>query len=122
MVLLLTACATAGNLAILDSSKREQIKVGATKSHVQEMVGAPASVYFGAQGQETWSYTVAHVAMNPAAMIPVVGLFANDHNVESTSLVLMFNDEGKVQKIAYTEPTPRIDVPSAPDSNSGTER
>lgn len=102
--LIAAGCATVGNLAILDQSKREQVKVGTTKAEVTELVGSPTMVYFGPEGQETWSYHVSHAEMNPAAMLPVVGLFANSHNVQSTSLIVMFGDDGKVQKFAFTEP------------------
>lgn len=108
----LAGCAAVGNLAIDDKSKVDQIKIGVTtKGQVQELIGSPMTVYFGAEGLETWSYHIAHASVNPAAMVPVVGIFANRHNTESTSLVLMFSDDGIVKKMAYTEPTYRKETP-----------
>ena len=104
MLTVFMGCATAGNLAILDKDKREQVRIGTSKSQVQALIGSPTSVTFGAQGQETWSYQVAHSRLNPAVMIPVVGLFANNHDIEFTSMTLMFGDDGKVQKLAFTAP------------------
>lgn len=114
---LISGCATVGNLAIQDKTKVEQIKVGATtKGQVQELIGPPTVVNFGTEGLETWTYLVTTAKLNPAAMVPVVGLFANRHETESTSLVLMFSDSGVVKKMAYTEPSRPKEA--APENNS----
>lgn len=113
LLLVFCGCATAGNLAIQKKDKVDQIKVGVTtKRQVQELIGSPTMVQFGAEGMENWTYVVTTATMNPAAVIPVVGLFANKYETESTTLVLAFDDKGVVHKMAYTEPvTPAQEPP-----------
>jgi len=106
--LLLTACATSGNPAVLDQTIVDQIKIGqSTKEDVQRLFGKPTTTsvsQFNNFQSEVWAYGYAKHETNPLIYFPVIGLFViaaggwSEH--ESGSVAVSFDKEGIVRSMS----------------------
>jgi outer membrane protein assembly factor BamE (lipoprotein component of BamABCDE complex) len=109
--LLLTACATSGNPAVLDQAIVGQIKIGqSTKEDVQRLFGKPTTTsvsQFNNFQSEVWAYGYAKHETNPLIYIPVIGLFViaaggwSEH--ESGSVAVSFDKNGIVQGMSKSK-------------------
>jgi len=106
--LLLTACATSGNPAVLDQTIVSQIKIGqSTKEDVKRLFGEPNHTSITQvlnQQTEVWAYGYAKHETNPLLYVPVVGLFVlaagrwGEH--ESGSVAVSFDKDGIVRSMS----------------------
>ncbi len=109
--LLLTACATSGNPAVLDQTIVTQIKIGQyTKEDVRRLFGEPnytSATRMLDQQSEVWAYGYAKHETNPLIFVPVVGLFVmafggwSEH--ESGSVAVSFDKDGIVQSMSKSK-------------------
>ena len=106
--LLLAACATSGNPAVLDQTIVGQIKIGqSTKEDVRRLLGAPNHTSFTQvfnQQTEVWAYGYAKHETNPLLYVPIIGLFVmaaggwGEH--ESGSVAVSFDKDGIVRSMS----------------------
>ena len=101
LLILVSGCASAGNKQITDSSTVSKIEIGkSTKADVKLLVGEPTKVNFKDNGNtEIWEYVYKRGQVRPATFIPVVGWFAGGADVTGSTLTILFNDKGIVQKV-----------------------
>ena len=58
VLLVISACVSAGTKAITDAGVVSQIEVGkSTQADVTALLGYPITASYGGQGEETWHYT-----------------------------------------------------------------
>ena len=100
MFIFITGCATAGNKQISEPGTVAKIEEGkSTKDDVRALVGEPTKVNFRDNNTEVWEYIYKRGQVRPATFIPVVGWFAGGADVTGSTLTVLFNDKGIVQKV-----------------------
>ncbi len=73
VLLVISACVSAGTKAITDAGVVSQIEVGkSTQADVTALLGYPITASYGGQGEETWHYTYITTYPKPTAFVPVV--------------------------------------------------
>ena len=76
VLLVISACVSAGTKAITDAGVVSQIEVGkSTRADVTALLGYPITASYGGQGEETWYYTRVTMYPKPTAFVPVVKAF-----------------------------------------------
>ena len=103
----LAGCVSSGNTLILDESRVSQVKEGLTKDQVRNLIGEPEGMSTNNK-TEVWSYMHTEAQANAASFIPIVGLFAGGATGRSSSLILVFDADGKVQTINRSHGTNQI--------------
>lgn len=118
VLLALSGCVSSGNPTIRDEAVTAQIKIGATtKEEVRELLGKPNSIGKGSGNllvgvglpitpqinYEIWNYTHINVETNPAAFIPIIGLFFMGATASSSSVTIHFDENGIVRYLHTAE-------------------
>lgn len=102
-ILTLSACtAASGNKAIHDPERIAQVKKGeTTKDEVLDLFGSPTMTTFGDDDKnyETWHWTYSKSETRGTTFIPVVGGVFGGADTEASSLTIVFNEKGIVQKV-----------------------
>ena len=69
ILLVVSACVSAGTKAITDAGAVSQIEVGkSTQAEVAALLGYPITASYGGQGEETWHYTWITTYPTPAGV------------------------------------------------------
>lgn len=90
-----------GEKQITDPGKISQIQKGvSTKASIRAAFGDPEGTSFEANGDEIWTYSYVNTSVNPATYVPIVGVFAGGTTVQSSGLVVTFDDRGIVKAYA----------------------
>ena len=102
LLLVTSACVSAGTQAINDTGVVAKIEVGkSTRSDVVALLGYPLAATHKDQGlrEVTWHYSYATAYPNATAFIP--GVKALTHNLNETTRVLSvtFNKDGTVKNL-----------------------
>jgi outer membrane protein assembly factor BamE (lipoprotein component of BamABCDE complex) len=98
--LAVSACASAGNKQITDTAAVAKIEEGkSTKADVRALVGEPTKVNFRDNNTEVWEYVYTRGQVRPATFVPVVGWFAGGMDTTGSTLTILFNNNGIVQKV-----------------------
>jgi len=95
---LLTGCSTTGHR--VDQTQVDTIKVGDAKTDVQALIGPPDQIARSISGQETWIYAYSRTRPNAKRFIPLLGTFIGGKNVESQTVTVMFDQNGRVDDVA----------------------
>jgi len=101
MFIFISGCTTTGNKQISESGTVAKIEEGkSTKADVKALVGEPTKVNFKDNGNtEEWEYVYKRGQVRPASFIPVVGWFAGGADMTGSTLTILFNNAGIVQKV-----------------------
>ena len=76
VLLVVSACVSAGTQAITDAGVVSRIEVGkSSQADVAALLGYPITASYGGQGEETWHYTWITTYPKPTAFVPVVKAF-----------------------------------------------
>lgn len=107
MVVILTACATAGNKQMehqTESSVSQVIKEGkTTKSQINAQFGNATTTSFTDSGNEIWTYRHTRAVPHARNFIPFVGIVSSGADVVTKELVIMFDKEGVVSRYTMKE-------------------
>ena len=107
LVILLGACATAGNERLRDQtpeSMAQLIQEGrSTQAEVLKALGQADHVSFTDSGNEIWTYRYARATPQGRNFIPFVGMFSRGYDVATKELVVMFGTAGTVSKMTLHE-------------------
>lgn len=118
LVLFLTACASAGNMALKDENEKSvaaRIVEGQTsKQQIQAMYGPPTQTTFTDGGNEIWTYRYAYATPKAVNFVPIIGIFAGGADVQSKELVVMFNKDNIVAKYSMRESQQEVSRGIAP--------
>ena len=106
-VFVLGACASAGNMAIKEENENSVssriVEGKSTKQEVVAAYGQPSSSTFTDGGNEIWTYSYAHAYATGASYIPIIGIFAGGTNIQSKTLVIMFDKANIVVRFSMRE-------------------
>ena len=118
IVLVIAGCVSGGNPSIRDEATISQIKIGTTtKEDVRKLLGKPNSIGRGSgnlllgtalpitpqMNYEIWNYTHINVETNPAAFIPIIGLFFMGATASHASVTIHFDENGIVKYLNTAE-------------------
>ena len=112
VLLVVSACVSAGTKAITDAGCVSQIEVGkSTQADVAALLGYPLTASYGSQGEETWYYT--RVTMYPTAFqfVPVVKAFTPSLRETTREFAVTFSQDGTVKSLGLSQP-PQSPAPS----------
>ncbi|MCG0995991.1 MAG: hypothetical protein LKI03_05825 [Acetobacter indonesiensis] len=97
VLLLLSACSSAGNESIRNEtveSVDQKIKDGVTtKQEVRAAYGDPLETSFTDSGHEIWKYSFARMSQNGTNFIPYYGAFTAGSHGKAKTLSVIFNDQ-----------------------------
>ena len=100
VLLMLSACVSAGTKAITDAGVVSQIEVGkSTRADVTALLGYPLTASYGDQGEETWYYTRITTAPTTAAFVPVVKALTPSLRETTRELAVTFSRDGTVKSL-----------------------
>ncbi|MEO5348460.1 MAG: nuclear transport factor 2 family protein [Magnetococcus sp. YQC-3] len=102
MVMLLSACATAGK-EIKPEELSEFKKGKTTVEQVVAKLGDPTTASISDGGVRTLTYTFSHYQMRATSFIPYVGLFAGGADVRANSVVFTFGTDGRMTSYRTTQ-------------------
>ena len=113
VLLVISACVSAGTKAITDAGVVSQIEVGkSTRADVTALLGYPITASYGGQGEETWYYTwittyptARRVCARGQSRSPP--LWAKPPG----SCAVTFNRDGTVKSLGVNQP-PKSPAPS----------
>ena len=112
LLLVTSACVSAGTQAITDAGIVSMIEVGkSTQADVTALLGNPIATSYGDQGQETWHYTWVTAIPTPTAFVPVVKAFTPSLHETTQELAVTFNRDGTVKSLVRGQ-LPRNPQPS----------
>lgn len=94
---LAVGCSTTGRR--VSQTQVDTIRVGDSKSDVQARIGAPDQVGTNLSG-ETWIYSYSKSRPNAKRFIPLLGTFIGGKNVESQTITVAFDSQGRVADVA----------------------
>ncbi len=107
VLLVISACVSAGTRAITDAGVVSQIEVGtSTQADVTALLGYPLTASYGDQGEETWHYRYITTYPKPAAFVPLVKAFAPNLGETIRELAVTFNRDGTVKSLGVDQPAP----------------
>jgi outer membrane protein assembly factor BamE (lipoprotein component of BamABCDE complex) len=99
ILLVSSACLSAGTKAIKDAGVVSRIEVGkSTQADVAALLGFPITASYGAQG-ETWHYTYITATPQPTELIPLVKAFTPNLCETTRMLSVTFNRDGTVKNL-----------------------
>jgi outer membrane protein assembly factor BamE (lipoprotein component of BamABCDE complex) len=105
VLLVISACVSAGTRAITDAGVVSQIEVGtSTRAEVSALLGYPVTVSRGDQGEETWHYTYITTYPMPNAFVPVVKAVFPCLGETTRELAVTFSREGTVKSLGLDQP------------------
>jgi outer membrane protein assembly factor BamE (lipoprotein component of BamABCDE complex) len=93
---LMTGCSTSGRK--VSQADAEMIRAGDTKQDVQARIGVPDEVSKNLSG-ETWTYQYRRSSPNAKRFIPLLGTFIGGKNVETQTVTVKFDQDGRVQDL-----------------------
>jgi outer membrane protein assembly factor BamE (lipoprotein component of BamABCDE complex) len=109
LLLVISACVSAGTKAITDADIVSMIEVGkSTQADVTALLGYPIAASYGEEGEETWHYTWVTAAPTPTAFVPVVKAFTPSLHETTRELAVTFNRDGTVKSLV------RAQLPKSP--------
>ncbi|MGO8761677.1 MAG: outer membrane protein assembly factor BamE [Desulfobaccales bacterium] len=112
VLLMISACVSAGTKAITDAGVVSQIEVGkSTQADVTALLGYPITASYGLQGEETWHYTYVTAVPTAAAFVPVVKAVAPSLGETNRELSVTFERDGTVKSLELNQP-PKSPAPS----------
>jgi outer membrane protein assembly factor BamE (lipoprotein component of BamABCDE complex) len=112
LLLVISACVSAGTKAITDADIVSRIEVGkSTQADVTALLGYPLATSYSDQGKETWHYTWVTAAPTPTAFVPVVKAFTPSLHETTQELAVTFNRDGTVKSLVRGQ-LPRHPQPS----------
>jgi len=112
ILLMISACVSAGTRAITDAGVVSQIEVGkSTQADVTTLLGYPITASYGLQGEETWHYTYVTAVPTAAAFVPVVKAVAPSLGETNRELSVTFERDGTVRSLELNQP-PKSPAPS----------
>lgn len=104
LMMALAGCATVGNEKMRSETQAtvdsKLFKGKTTKSEVLAFYGSADDITLSSDGSEVWKYKFSNVAPKPANFIPFVGALAGGSDLNSKTLVVLFNEQGVIK--AYT--------------------
>ena len=105
VLLVISACVSAGTRAITDAGVVSQIEVGkSTRADVTAILGYPLTASYGDQGEETWHYTWITTYPTPTAFVPVVKAVAPSLGETTRTFAVTFNQDGTVKSLGVNQP------------------
>lgn len=106
LALLFASCATVGTE--MSQAQVSQIRKGTTtRTQMVERFGSPMNV--GIQnGKKSAMWNYNKVKNKPANFIPIVGLLAGGMNMQSQMLMVVFDENDRVEDYTYTDATPEV--------------
>jgi outer membrane protein assembly factor BamE (lipoprotein component of BamABCDE complex) len=105
VLLVISACVSAGTKAITDAGVVSQIEVGkSTQADVAALLGYPITASDGGQGEETWYYTWITTYPKPTAFVPVVKAFTPSLGETTRELAVTFSRDGTVKSLGVNRP------------------
>jgi outer membrane protein assembly factor BamE (lipoprotein component of BamABCDE complex) len=107
VLLVVSACVSAGTKAITDGGVVSQIEVGkSTRADVAALLGYPITASYGDQGEETWHYTWITAYPQPTAFVPVVKAVPPSLGETTRALAVTFSPGGAVKSLGFNQPSP----------------
>ncbi|QMI49741.1 outer membrane protein assembly factor BamE [Burkholderia sp. MBR-1] len=101
-----TGCASTGNQqlkgATRDQINHQIVQGKTTKDDVRRMYGDPMAVRFTEAGHEMWGYGFSKATPTVTSFVPVVALFSRGADVERRTLLVLFDERGVVEKVAFS--------------------
>jgi outer membrane protein assembly factor BamE (lipoprotein component of BamABCDE complex) len=105
ILLVISACVSAGTRAITDAAVVSQIEVGkSTQADVVALLGYPITASYGGQGEETWHYTYITTYPKPAAVVPVLKAITPNLSIATRELAVTFSPDGTVKSLGPNRP------------------
>jgi outer membrane protein assembly factor BamE (lipoprotein component of BamABCDE complex) len=105
VLLVISACVSAGTKAITDAGVVSQIEVGkSTRADVAARLGYPLTASYGGQGEETWHYTWVTAVPAATAFVPVVKAVAPSLCESTRELAVTFSRDGIVKNLGLVRP------------------
>jgi outer membrane protein assembly factor BamE (lipoprotein component of BamABCDE complex) len=105
VLLVISACVSAGTRAITDAAVVSQIEVGkSTQADVVALLGYPITASYGGQGEETWHYTYITTYPKPAAVVPVLKAITPNLSIATRELAVTFSPDGTVKSLGPNRP------------------
>ena len=108
LVALLIGCAgTAGNQKLADASKESItaniVEGKTTQAQVKALFGEPNTTSFTDGGNDVYNYAFSRASAQGVNYIPIVNLFARGYDVNTKTLVILFNKDKIVSKYTLSE-------------------
>jgi outer membrane protein assembly factor BamE (lipoprotein component of BamABCDE complex) len=108
VLLVISACVSAGTQAITDAGCVSQIEVGkSTQADVAALLGYPITASYGGQEEETWYYTWVTTYPTAFAFVPVVKAFTPSLSETTRELAVTFSRDGTVKSLGLNQPAKR---------------
>ena len=108
VLLVISACVSAGTKAITDAGVVSQIEVGkSTRADVAALLGYPITASYGDQGEETWYYTRVTMYPTAFAFVPVVKAVTPSLGETPREFAVTFSRDGIVNSLGLNQPAPR---------------
>jgi outer membrane protein assembly factor BamE (lipoprotein component of BamABCDE complex) len=105
ILLMLSACVSAGTKAITDAGVVSKIEVGkSTRADVTALLGSPITASYGDQGEETWRYTYIITYPMPTEFVLVLKAFTPHLKETTRELTVTFNRDGTVKSLGPPQP------------------
>ncbi len=105
VLLVISACVSAGTKAITDAGVVSQIEVGkSTRADVTALLGYPITASYGDQGEETWHYTWITAYPKPTEFVPVVKAFTPHLSETTREFAVTFSRDGTVKNLGLNQP------------------
>jgi outer membrane protein assembly factor BamE (lipoprotein component of BamABCDE complex) len=105
ILLVISACVSAGTRAITDAGVVSQIEVGkSTRADVTALLGYPITASYGDQGDETWHYTLVTASPTPTAFVPVLKAVTPSLKDTTRELAVTFSRDGAVKSLGFNQP------------------
>jgi len=112
VLLVISACVSAGTKAITDTGIVSQIEVGkSTQADVTALLGYPITASYGDRGEETWHYAYVTAVPTTTAFVPVVKAFTPSLGETTRKFSVTFNQDGTVKTLGLDQ-SPKSPVPS----------
>lgn len=105
-IILLAGCVSAGNTSIRGETAEsigETLAAGQTMAEVRAALGNPMITSTSSDGLATWTYSFTELEYRATSFIPVVGLFDSGVSTDSTTLQIVFDEDGLVSEYTITE-------------------
>ena len=105
VLLVISACVSAGTKAITDAGVVSQIEVGkSTQADVAALLGYPITASYGGQGEKTWHYTWVNMYPTAFQFVPVVKAFTPSLCETTRELAVTFSLDGTVKSLGLNQP------------------
>jgi outer membrane protein assembly factor BamE (lipoprotein component of BamABCDE complex) len=107
LLLVISACVSAGTQAITDAGVTSRIKVGhSTQAEVAALLGYPLTASYGEHGEATWHYTLVTMAPTVTAFLPAIKAFPPSLHDTTQKFSVTFNQDGIVKSLGPGPPPP----------------